>query len=239
MNKNSNTYVILYAAVMVVLVAVGLALTSSALKERQTNNENIDRMRQILRSLKIEATGDDAMDKYNEVIKASYLVDQNGDVVPGSEGTDVNDPAFSYRLSDLLGGNTFPVYEAEINGAKKYVLGMRGRGLWGPIWGYMALNDDGNTVYGVDFSHEGETPGLGAEIVTEHFRGQFEGKEFYRDGAFKSIGVVKKGRTEAGRDYVDGVSGGTLTSNGVQTMLEESIGKYDAFLLKLQGAPKE
>lgn len=236
MNKNSNTYVIIYAAVMVVLVAVGLALTSSALKERQTDNENIDQMRQILRSLKVDVAGDDAMKTFFDVVTNSYLVDQNGDVVPGSEGTGVEAQAFAFKLSELLNSTTFPVYEATIDGAKKYVLGMRGKGLWGPIWGYMALNDDGNTVYGVDFSHEGETPGLGAEIVTSAFRGQFEGKEFYKDGAFKSIGVVKKGRTEADRDYVDGVSGGTLTSNGVQAMLEESIGLYDPFLQKLKAS---
>ena len=238
MNKNSNTYVIIYAAVMVVLVAVGLALASSALKERQTDNENIDRMRQILRSLKIDAAGEEAIAKFDEVVTNSYLVDKNGEVVSGSEGTGVEAQAFTYNLATLPDSETFPVYEATIDGAKKYVLGMRGKGLWGPIWGYMALNDDGNTVYGVDFSHEGETPGLGAEIVTPWFRQQFEGKTFYRDGAFKSIGVVKKGRTETERDYVDGVSGGTLTSNGVQDMLSESIGMYDPFLQKLQGAGK-
>lgn len=234
MNKNNNTYVIIYAAVMVVLVAVGLALASSALKERQTDNENIDQMRQILRSLKMDVTGEDAMKTYFEVVTNSYLVDKNGEVVPGSEGTGVTAPAFAYNLSELKNSDNFPVYEATVDGAKKYVLGMRGQGLWGPIWGYMALNDDGNTVYGVDFSHEGETPGLGAEIVTPAFRGQFEGKEFYKDGAFKSIGVVKKGQTDASRDYVDGISGGTLTSNGVQAMLSQSIGAYDPFLQKLQ-----
>ena len=234
MNKNSNTYVIIYASVMVVLVAVGLALASSALKERQTNNENIDQMRQILRSLKMDVTGDDAMNTYAQVITNAYLVDKNGEVVPGTEGNAVTDPAFAYNLSELKNADSFPVYEATVAGAKKYVLGMRGQGLWGPIWGYMALNDDGNTVFGVDFSHEGETPGLGAEIVNPAFRGQFEGKEFYKEGSFKSIGVVKKGQTDAGRDYVDGISGGTLTSKGVQAMLSQSIGLYDPFLQKIQ-----
>ena len=238
MNKNSNTYVIIYAAVMVVLVAVGLALASSALKQRQTDNENIDRMRQILRSLRIDVPADEAIAKYEEVITNTYLVDKEGNVVEGSEGAGVEAPAFTYNLPDLQAKKTetFPVYEATIDGVKKYVLGMRGKGLWGPIWGYMALNDDGNTVYGVDFSHEGETPGLGAEIVTPAFRSQFEGKHFYRDGAFTSIAVVKKGRTDESRDYVDGVSGGTLTSGGVADMLENSIRLYDPFLLKLRSA---
>ncbi len=104
--------------------------------------------------------------------------------------------------------------------------------------GYIAIDEDGSTVYGVDFSHAGETPGLGAEIVNPTFRKQFEGKELIKDGEFKSIAVVKAGQTIEGQDYVDGISGGTITSKGVHAMLLNSIGEYKNFLLKLNAAHK-
>ncbi len=234
MNKNSNIYVILYASVMVILVAIGLAFTSQALKERQTNNENIDRMRQILRSLQVDVEADQAIDTYNSIIKDAYLVDKSGEVVAGSEGTGVKDAAFLASLPTLTKSTEYPVYVAEIDGETKYVLGMYGAGLWGPIWGYIALDKDADTIYGVDFSHASETPGLGAEIVHTPFRSQFENKHIYRDGELRSIAVVKRGKDDSRRDYVDGISGGTLTSHGVQEMLSECLSLYEPYLNKLK-----
>lgn len=151
MNKNNNLYVVLYASVMVIIVAIGLAFTSQALKERQKNNENIDQMRQILRSLRIDVNADEAIDVYNNTIKEAYLVDKSGQVVANSEGIGVEDAAFSAELPNLMKANAYPVYIAEIDGDTKYVVGMYGSGLWGPIWGYLALNSDADSVYGVDF----------------------------------------------------------------------------------------
>ena len=103
---------------------------------------------------------------------------------------------------------------------------MYGAGLWGPIWGYFSLNDDRNTVFGADFSHAGETPGLGAEIVTPAFSRQFIGKKIFADRTFKSVAVVKPGKSAQGQDYVDGISGGTITSQGVDRMLFSSLSGY-------------
>ncbi|MDO5036233.1 MAG: FMN-binding protein, partial [Porphyromonas sp.] len=130
------------------------------------------------------------------------------------------------------------------DGERKYVLGMSGNGLWGPIWGYIALEDDGDTVYGVNLSHASETPGLGAEITAPHFTNQFapnpreekglEPLHIFKDGSFKSIRVVKGKRTPMdGADYVDGISGGTITSKGVDAMIEDNIKRYVPFLEKL------
>ncbi len=107
---------------------------------------------------------------------------------------------------------------------------MRGAGLWGPIWGYLSVDEDCNTVYGADFSHAGETPGLGAEITNSVFSGQFSGKQLFKEGVFKSIAVVKQGNKTDGQDYVDGISGGTITSQGVNAMIHKSIGSYSKFL---------
>jgi Na+-transporting NADH:ubiquinone oxidoreductase subunit C len=220
---------------MVIIVALGLAFTHQALNERQTANVNIDKMQQILRSLNIDASAADAQQKYDELVKNAYLITPDGMKVEGSEGTTPDDPAFSTELGDESAAG-LPVYEAEVDGSVKYIIPMDGAGLWGPIWGYLAVEADGSTIYGAEFGHQGETPGLGAEIVTPSFRQQFAGKELVKDGQFRSVAVVKPGQTAAGRDYVDGISGGTITSKGVDAMLLNSVGQYSNFLMNLNAA---
>ncbi|MDD2514494.1 MAG: NADH:ubiquinone reductase (Na(+)-transporting) subunit C [Proteiniphilum sp.] len=235
MNRENSGYTIIYAAVMVIIVALGLAFTHQALNERQTANVNIDKMQQILRSLNIDASAADAQQKYDELVKNAYLITPDGMKVEGSEGTTPDDPAFSTELGDESAAG-LPVYEAEVDGSVKYIIPMDGAGLWGPIWGYLAVEADGSTIYGAEFGHQGETPGLGAEIVTPSFRQQFAGKELVKDGQFRSVAVVKPGQTAAGRDYVDGISGGTITSKGVDAMLLNSVGQYSNFLMNLNTA---
>lgn len=235
MNRESSAYTIIYAAVMVIIVALGLAFTHQVLIERQTANENIDKMQQILRSLNINASVGETQDKYAELVQDAYLIDSEGKKVEGTEGTTPDDLAFSTELGDPAAAG-IPVYEAEVDGSTKYVIPMSGAGLWGSIWGYLAIEGDGSTVYGAEFDHAGETPGLGAEIADISFKKQFQGKELFRDGEFRSIAVVKPGRTVANRDYVDGISGGTITSQGVDNMLLQSVGEYRNFLENLNAA---
>lgn len=220
---------------MVIIVALGLAFTHQALNERQTANVNIDKMQQILRSLNIDATAAEAQTKYDELVKNAYLINSDGTKIEGSEGTTPDDPAFSTELDDE-DAEGLPVYEAEIDGSAKYILPMDGAGLWGPIWGYLAVEADGSTIYGAEFDHQGETPGLGAEIATSSFKKQFIGKELIKEGTFKSVAVVKPGQTTSDRDYVDGISGGTITSKGVDAMLLNSVGDYMDFLMNLNAA---
>lgn len=232
MNRESSGYTIFYASIMVIIVALGLAFTHQTLSDRQTRNVNIDKMQQILRSLKIEAKANEAETKYNELVKNAYLISPDGAKIEGTEGINPTDPAFAADASDKS-AKGLPVFEAELNGAKIFILPMNGAGLWGPIWGYLAVDSNGSTVYGSEFGHASETPGLGAEIVTPAFRNQFSGKELIKDNTFKSIAVVKPGNSVADRDYVDGISGGTITSKGVDAMLYESIGAYQNFLMNL------
>ncbi|MDO4695702.1 NADH:ubiquinone reductase (Na(+)-transporting) subunit C [Porphyromonas sp.] len=232
MNRNSNLYTITYAAVMVILVAIGLAFASQSLKGNQRKNENVDKMQQILRALKVDDAKATAITMYNEVITDAFLVDEAGNIVEGSNGTDEKSPAFTTELKDMSKTGHAPVFVANINGVTKYVLGLYGQGLWGPIWGYLSVDDDKSTVYGVDFSHASETPGLGAKITETFFRDQFVQKKiFSAGGTYTSVSVVKPGsHVPAGRDYVDGISGSTLTSNGVNSMLFDSLKKYEHFL---------
>jgi len=229
MNKESNLYTIIYSAVITIIVAVMLAFTSEALHPRQARNMAIDKIRQLLTSINIESTHSDAEQLFEKYVTDSYLVDSKGEKVSGD--------AFETELADELAKpeaeRKYPVFEALIDGNKKYILSMRGAGLWGPIWGFISLDDDKNTVYGASFDHEAETPGLGAEINRPPFRQEFIGKKFFNpENKFVSIAVVKAGKQAQGQDYVDGISGGTITSAGVNEMLKSSIGAYEAFLKK-------
>lgn len=222
LNTNSNTYTVLYAAVMVVFVALLLAFTSQALRSTQKANEANDKRQQILRAVNVSVPAGEVEAKYNELIKEAFLVDADGQRTDGD--------AFAEEVEKAFARGVYPIFVATIDGQTKYILAMYGAGLWGPVWGYLSVNDDCNTVFGADFSHASETPGLGAEITSKAFSGQFLGKQLFRDGVFKSIAVVKSGNKVEGQDYVDGISGGTITSNGVNAMLRTSIGSYAQFL---------
>ena len=222
LDRDSNAYTIIYAAVMVILVAVVLAFTSQSLKGLQKQNEDNDKRQQILRSINVSVPANEAEAKYNELIKDAFLINANG------EKTGDAKEAFAGEKEG------YPVFVATVDGKTKYIMSLHGAGLWGPIWGYISVNDDKNTVYGADFSHQGETPGLGAEITKPAFSGQFAGKQVFKEGAFKSIAVVKPGKSADGQDFVDGISGGTITSQGVSKMLFDSLKGYEKFLTSKQ-----
>ncbi len=223
MDRNSNTYTIIYSAVMVILVAVGLAVTSQSLRPFQKANEDNDKRLQILRSINVTVTANEAEAKYTELITGGFLIDENGEKIEGSTKED----AFVGEKDGVIGT---PLFVATVDGQTKYIMALNGSGLWGALWGYISVNDDKNTVYGADFSHAGETPGLGAEIATPGFSAKFKDKHIFQNGEFKSIAVVKPGKSADGQDYVDGISGGTITSQGVDRMLFNSLTGYVKFL---------
>lgn len=221
MNKESNVYTIIYATIMVVLVAVLLAFTSVSLRSYQKKNEDNDKRQQILRSVHVSISGDETEAKYRELIKEAFLVNDKGQRVEGD--------AFAVEASKMFAENTYPVFVAVVEGQTKYILAMHGAGMWGPIWGYIAVNEDKSTIFGIDFSHQGETPGLGAEITGTAFSSQFVKKQLFRGSEFKGVAVVKPGKTVQGQDYVDAISGGSVTSIGVNNMLMNSLNHYVGF----------
>jgi Na+-transporting NADH:ubiquinone oxidoreductase subunit C len=221
MNTNSNGYTIVYASVMVIIVAFLLAFVSSSLKEKQDKNVELDKMKQILTSLNVseEELKGDVEAAYNKYVKADQLLDTLGNVVSETGG---------FKVESKKIENELPLYVCEVNGETKYVAPFYGAGLWGPIWGYVSFNADKKTIYGTYFSHEGETPGLGAEIATPAFQSQFEGKLLQENGEVK-ISVVKHGKVSNAECEVDGITGGTITSKGVNNMLHACLGKYAKF----------
>lgn len=231
MNKQSNLYTIIYIVVMVIVVGAALAFTAISLKDRQVANANADKMRQILASVNITVPSDEIIPTYEKYISETFVVNDNGERLEG-DAFSVN-VANQSKLPDAE--RLLPVYVCNLDSANlKYIMPMYGAGLWGPIWGYLSVDADGSTIYGAYFAHQGETPGLGAEIEKPAFSGQFAGKHLIKDDAFVPVTVVKAGQHPQGNeDYVDGVSGGTITSKGVAAMLDNCLKPYKAFLESL------
>lgn len=194
LNTNSNAYIIIYSAILVVIVAFLLAFVYQALKPMQDANVALDVKKQILYSLNIRnLDGAEAEAKYAEVVKAEAEKD----------------------------GRKY--YMCNIDGENVMVVQLKGMGLWGGISGYIALhNRQQPTVFGVYFNHESETAGLGAEIKdSQAWQEKFIGKRVYGDNYDVVLSVVKK--VEDPATQVDCVTGATLTSNGVDAMLKDCL----------------
>ncbi len=243
MNKNKNSYIILYATVMVVIVAAVLSLAATSLAPMQAANVKTEKMMAILNSIGEGKDAASAPDKktyveaeYDKFIVNAFCVDAAGNKVESVSADDVlkqldNLPAVFAAKSEL------PVFEAKLSdGELLYVVPTTGKGLWGDIWGYIALKSDCNTVYGAILDHKSETPGLGAEIATPEFSAEFVGKEIFKGGKYVGITLTKGVGSSVGNpNAVDAVTGGTLTSNGVTNMLVECLGDYVPFFDKVKG----
>ncbi len=224
MNTNSNSYTIIYASVIVVIVAFLLAFVSSTLRDKQQKNVELDAKKQILSALNVRNV-ENVDAEYDKYVKRDMLMDADGNL---SENTGAFATAYEKEVKE---NNRYHVFIAEVDGDTKYIFPVYGTGLWGGIWGYVALDDDKNTVFGTYFSHAGETPGLGAEIATANFQDEFVGRKVLKDGEV-ALTVVKHGKV-ADADYeVDGISGGTITSDGVKAMLKNCLDDYKVFLTK-------
>ena len=230
MKTNSNSYTIIYSVIIVVIVAFLLAFVSQALKPMQDANVALDKKKQILNSLNIRDLNDAQADaKYKEVVVADRVIDEKGKVLlPGTSGGE--NAGFKLESKDYKEGK-LALYICRVNGETKYVVPVYGMGLWGPISGYIALNADKSTVYGVYFNHESETAGLGAEIKdNKAWQEKFQGKKLFKNGDDKAIALSVEKKVEDPTTQVDAVTGATLTSNGVRDMLHEALGKYLVFI---------
>ncbi len=230
--RNSNNYVIIFAVIVTVVSAILLAAAATLLKPYQDANLLKEKQQNILK-----VVGKTAPDDYKSFDKliTSLVVNEAGEEVSGVNALSI-DLALQKRiqLKDPNYKLNYPLYVYTDNAGKKtYILQLAGTGLWGPIWGYLALDEDGNTVKQALFDHKGETPGLGAEINTAGFQDQFTNKKIFNEqGEFVSV-AVEKGRHEASDLHkVDAISGGTITSNGVSKMLADDIKFYLTYIQK-------
>lgn len=212
-DTNSNAYILIYATVMVVIVATVLAVAAMSLKTRQNANVLNEKKEAILASLS-------AADRDYDDFVTAYAVDAAGERIASVSGDEALQMLFD--LKGAFGQQTYPVFEAADG---RIVLPVSGSGLWGPIWGYVALEQDMNTVAGVVLGHASETPGLGAEIATPKHQALYVGKRLFEGDEFVSI-VLRKGGAKDPAHEVDAITGGTKTSDGVTAMLRTSLGAY-------------
>ncbi len=230
-NTNSNVYIIIYSVVMVVIVAVLLSLAALGLKERQDNNILNEKKTQIVMALGYNA---DSVSYKDLGIKA-YLLDSLGKAMDASE-----DDVFK-AMKDVKATRKnmqFPLFVATDGSV---VAPLYGAGLWGPIWGYIALAPDMNTVKGIVLDHKGETPGLGAEITTAKHQNMYKNKTIFEGEELVGITLKKGGAAEGAQHEVDAITGGTKTSDGVSAMIKDCLDSYKPYFVavKAQAAPVE
>lgn len=231
MDRNSNGYTFLFAAIMVIVVGALLAFAATSLKDLQDENVKKEKMQNILASVGVVVEREEAPNQFTSVIKEQLALKLDGSVDESAKAFDID---LKSELSKNVEEQRFPLYVAEQDGKKFYIVPLRGAGLWDAIWGYVALEEDLNTIKGTVFDHKGETPGLGAEITQKWFQDRFIGEKIM-DQSGEIVGVaVAKGNTSQSKDdnKVDAISGSTITGNGVTEMIKERLSNYKNYFAK-------
>ena len=233
MSRDSNLYTFLFVGIMIVGIASILAYTSQTLKPMQDENVKNEKMQNILSTVGINVSRDEAEKSYKK-----YIVEELALKIDGSINENINpfsDLNLAKELKKDYEDQHFPLYVAEINSEKYYIIELRGTGLWDAIWGYISLKSDFNTVNGVSFDHKGETAGLGAEITKDWFKESFKDEKIFNSkGELVGITVLKGNNDPNNIDKddheVDAISGSTITGDGVTDMIYERVNNYLPYL---------
>ena len=233
MSRDSNLYTFLFVGIMIVGIASILAYTSQTLKPMQDENVKNEKMQNILSTVGINVSREEAEKSYKK-----YIVEELALKIDGSINENINpfsDLNLAKELKKDYEDQHFPLYVAEINSEKYYIIELRGTGLWDAIWGYISLKSDFNTVNGVSFDHKGETAGLGAEITKDWFKESFKDEKIFNsNGQLVGIKVLKGNNDPNNIDKddheVDAISGSTITGDGVTDMIYERVSNYLPYL---------
>jgi Na+-transporting NADH:ubiquinone oxidoreductase subunit C len=245
MKSFSNTYIFIFSTVMVTIVAILLSFVSEQLRPIQEKNVEVEKKLDILRSVgeakdiaEVKKKDTYVEDEYNEFITGSFVINSAGEMQEGIDAFEVN---IKEELAKPKEERNLPIFIYTAGDSTiKYIIPLRGRGLWGPIWGYVSFYDDYNTIYGAIFSHSKETPGLGAEIDQSWFQQQFINKTIFdENGNFVSVKVVKGGASPDDPHSVNAISGGTITSTALQDMLLECLGNYTDYFQNINTSNNE
>lgn len=234
-NKDGNGYTIGFSVALVIVVGVVLSSLSIGLKPLKKANVAVKKKMDILSAIGVESSRKNGEELYDKFVDDSYVISAQGEIqkdLPKEKTAFYLDVQKQYRDKNIAKEDRlYPIFEAQKDGNKVFVLPVVGKGLWGPIWGYIALKDDYKTIAGVSFDHQGETPGLGAEIKQDFFEEQFEGEKIAKNSSFAGIEVVKNG-TGTEPQKVDGITGGTITSKGVEEMVNRTMKVYQKYFSK-------
>lgn len=241
-DRNSNAFTFGFAIAMVIVVGSVLAFLSVILKPYQLKNEKDKKMIDILGAINVEADRTNAEELYNTYIVDSKVLNDNGEVIESDIAAFDIDKKKQYKDKKTPAADRIhPLFIADKDGQKYYIMPMAGVGLWGPLWGFMAVGEDLTTIYGVRYAHAKETPGLGAEIASyAQFQQQWEGKSL-RDGSgnFQPILVSKTPADPSDLHAVDGITGGTITSKALEEMVNREVAIYVRYFQSLTNASAE
>lgn len=233
MDTNKNSYTLTFSIILIVVVAGLLSWVATQLKPFQAANVSQEKMQNILKTIGMDLTRAESAVQFETYVKQQLALNENGEA-------DANVDAFKINLKKEVKKDAaeqrFPLFIAEKDGKKFYVIPLQGNGLWDIIWGYIALEEDFNTIYGAIFDHKGETPGLGAEISKDFYEQQYKGKRLFDGATFKSVKAVKGGGTANKPHEVDAISGGTITSDGVSNMIAERVQRYIPYIEKVRAS---
>lgn len=233
---HSNRYTFMFAIGLSVITAVVLVVISEGLKPLQEANVALDKKKNVLQSVRIYETERDAIEKAYDKSVEELVIDSEGNILTDEVAGDIQ---MKNEVKKAVADRKMPLYVyTKEDGEKFYIVPLHGIGLWGPIWGFMSIESDFSTVYGAYFDHKTETPGLGAEIAERFFQDRFREKELMENGSFISVNVIKSSAkvNYGDKHRVDAISGGTITSDGVDNMIENCVEPYLTYFNKIGGA---
>ena len=223
----SDAYTIIFTMIVAVILGLGLSMTADSLRERQKLNVQLDIKKNILSVLGFEQnanwTDEDVQNMYDNNI-SEIIISSAGEVIE-----DNNDSS----------EDTYKIYQSR-DGSKVtgYAIPIAGKGLWGTMYGYFAIEPDVATAKGITFYKHKETPGLGAEVDKDWFKNNFIGKKFIDDsGELVSIEVIKgfvSDKDPNSKYKVDGISGATITGTGLTTFLKADLQKYEPYFARIR-----
>ena len=223
----SDTYTIVFTTIVTVVLGLGLSVTADSLRERQSINEELDIKKNILSVLGFNLSSDWGNDQIQSLYEKNInelIVDKTGSILGSIESSN---------------SDNYKIYQSKENDkVTGYAIPIAGKGLWGTMYGYFAIEPDAETVKGITFYRHKETPGLGAEVDKEWFQSNFVGKKLIdTSGSLVSVEVVKGYVSNAdpkAMHKVDGISGATITGKGLTTFLKNDLQKYDPYLSKVR-----
>jgi len=234
MDTNKNSYTFIFAIVMVVVVAFLLSFAATSLKPLQDENIKLEKMQNILKTVGVDVSREEAAKVFTDYVKSGVVVDPTGKVIEEAKGADIEGGlAFKGDVKHAVSKKQYPIFIAEVEGKTFYVIPLYGMGMWSDIWGNVALESDKNTIAGVNFDHKSETAGLGAEIATDWFQVEWVGKQIlkdpnggFTDANFASVTAIKGGADASDAHGVDAISGGTVTSVATSKMFKDRVELY-------------
>lgn len=231
--EKSNRYIIIYASVMVIIVAVVLTFLAIQLKPAQDANIRVEKMQNLLQTININTSDlnqNEIIDLFEKTIVSGVLINTKGEIVSNDLDEAFN-TELGVELRKPIESQRYPIYQSiTADNDTLSIIQLHGKGLWGPIWGYMAFKSDFSTIAGCVFAHKGETPGLGAEIGESWYQEKFINKTIFdNDNCLVSIKIVKGVVASEDSHSVDAISGGTITSEGLQDMICDNLETYKPF----------